>query len=211
MVKALIFDIDGVLIDSQKANLKFFQDILARAGYKSPPPEDIYRCFHMSMYDAIKQLIGLDNRGEVERVYRIGRDEVAYPVELVEYPENVESIVGQLSERYTLGIATSRVRNGLAELLKQARIDRFFEAIVSFEDYSHPKPDPEPLLLAAARLKVYPAEAVYIGDSDSDIQAASAAGMKSIHLSEVPAEQADVGVPRFELLPRAVNQLADQG
>jgi len=58
--------------------------------------------------------------------------------------------------------------------------------VVTYEDYSNPKPHPEPLLVANRKLGIKPQEAVYVGDSPSDIASAKAANMKSIYLSVKP-------------------------
>ena len=96
----------------------------------------------------------------------------------------------------------------MRELLERGGIHDYFRSIITFDDYTHPKPNPEPLLLAVERLNVRPAAAVYVGDSISDILAAAAAGMKGIHLSDIPSPQADVGIQTIADLPAAVSQLA---
>ena len=93
------------------------------------------------------------------------------------------------------------------ELLERGRIRDYFQAVITFDDYTHPKPDPEPLLLAVERLNVRPAEAAYVGDSTSDVVAAVAAGMRSIHLSEMPSAQADIGIRTVTEVPGAVQRL----
>lgn len=208
VIEAVVFDVDGVLVDSIKANQKFFEDILVEAGYEKPDPDELLQYFHLSMYDALKKLTKQDDPDEIARVWRLGNGAVRYPFALVIYPRNLKEIMRRLSGLYLLGIATSRIEKGMTELLAQADIGRYFKAVVTYEDYVHSKPNPEPLLVAASRLGVNPERAIYIGDSPSDIEAAFAAGMKSIQLSSSPNGQANISVETFDNLPRAIEELA---
>lgn len=211
MLTAVVFDVDGVLVDSRAANARFFQNLLGAAGYDAPRSRDIQEYFHLSMYDAIAKLTRSDDPAEIEHIWTLGHDTSLYPVELLEYPVDLKNVLQQLEPHYRLGIATSRIRRGMRELLERGGIQRYFESIVTFDDYTHPKPHPEPLLLAAERLNVCPSAAVYVGDSTNDIIAAVAAGMKGIHLSETPSPQADIGIRTITELPDAVRQLAHSG
>lgn len=211
MLTAVVFDVDGVLVDSRAANARFFQNLLRAAGYEAPPSKEIQEYFHLSMYDAIAKLTRSDDPREIERVWNMGHDSTLYPIDLLEYPPHLEEVLRQLELSYVLGIATSRIRNGMQELLERGGIQDYFGSIITFDDYTHPKPNPEPLLLAVERLNVSPGAAVYVGDSISDILAAAAAGMKGIHLSDIPSPRADIGIQSIADLPAAVSQLASAG
>jgi pyrophosphatase PpaX len=85
------------------------------------------------------------------------------------------------AEGRSLGVVTAKRRATLAlafEVLPELR--RFFEVTVGAEDTERHKPNPEPLLLAIERLDEGAADAVYVGDSPFDVQAAKAAGMGSV-------------------------------
>lgn len=208
---AVVFDVDGVLVDSRAANARFFQNLLRAAGYDAPRSKEIQEYFHLSMYDAIAKLTRSDDPAEIEHIWELGHDTSLYPVELLEYPSGLEKVLRQLEPHYRLGIATSRIRKGMRELLERGRIQSYFQSVITFDDYTHPKPDPEPLLLAVERLNVCPSAAVYVGDSTNDILAAVAAGMKGIHLSETPSPQADTGIRTIAELPDAVRRLDRSG
>ena len=182
MLTAVVFDVDGVLVDSRAANARFFQNLLQAAGYHAPRSADIQAYFHLPMYDAIAKLTRSKDPTEIERIWKLGHDTSLYPLELLEYPNGIEKVLQKLEPDYRLGIATSRIRKGMWELLERGRIRDYFQAVITFDDYTHPKPDPEPLLLTIERLNVRPAEAAYVGDSTSDVVAAVAAGMRSILL-----------------------------
>ena len=83
----------------------------------------------------------------------------------------------------------------------------YFKADVAYEDTKKHKPFPEPLILAAKKLKVKPEETVYIGDSESDMKAAKAAGMKFVFYSRKRLKGADVQVKSFNEIPDVVAKL----
>ncbi len=82
---------------------------------------------------------------------------------------------------------------------------KYFETVISVEDYEKPKPDPEPLILACRRLR--PNQCVYVGDALSDLQAAKAAGMKFVLCSRDRKIKADARIASLSELPKLVAKL----
>lgn len=208
MIKAVIFDIDGVLLDSFEANLKFFQDLMLKTGYPAPTREEFPAFFHLSMYDAIKALTGSNSEAEIKRIFDIGEGwDVDYDVSLLNLPEGTEEVIKILSEDYLLGIVTSRIRSSVYEAPQLAHLQNYFKVAVAYEDTVNHKPDPEPLLLAASKLGVKPKECIYIGDVENDIKAARAAGMKVIIYSKESFVEADACTFLFSDLARLIKSL----
>lgn len=208
MIKAIIFDIDGVLLDSFEANLKFFQDLMIKTGYRPPTREEFITIFHLSMMDAIKELTKSDSGEEIKRIWEIGRSrEVEYDVDLLKVPEGIGEVLEKLSKNYLLGIVTSRIKESVYESPKLAKLEKYFKGEVSYQDTKNHKPHPEPLLFAAEKLKVKPKECVYIGDVENDIKAARAAGMRIIIYSKNNFPQADACTNLFINLPKLISFL----
>ena len=211
MIKAVIFDIDGVLLDSFEANLKFFQDLMIKTGYRPPTREEFSAVFHLNMMDAIKVLTKSNSEEEIKRIWEIGRSrEVRYDVELLVMPEGAEDVVETLSKNYLLGIVTSRIKESVYESPKLAKLAKYFKVVVSYGDTTKHKPHPEPLLLTAQKLKVKPQECVYIGDVENDIKAARAAGMKIIIYSKNQFDQVDGWTSSFVKLPELISSLTQE-
>lgn len=208
MVKAVIFDMDGVLVDSSKANTQFFQSLLEKAGYQRPSPRKVEQCFHLTMRDTIKRLTKTNDSEEIKRIWKLGHDRSIYPTHLLQIPANLESIVKHLGQKYKLGVVTSRIRAGTEEFFAIAKVKRYFKVIITFEDYKKPKPHPESLLLAAKQLSVLSNEAVYVGDSSTDVEAAKAAGMKSVFLSSEHHNGADSRITSLDELVSVVSSLS---
>ncbi|MBI4100381.1 HAD family hydrolase [Candidatus Microgenomates bacterium] len=208
MIKAVIFDIDGVLLDSFEANLKFYQDLMIKAGYPPPTREEYPSFFHFSMFDVIKTLTRLKSKEKIQRIWDMGKNrEVKYPVELLNTPKGAEKVIKELSKNYRLGIVTSRIRNGIYESPHLQKLKKYFKVSVSYEDTVNHKPHPEPLLLAAQKLGVKPMESVYVGDTETDIRAAKAAGMKVVIYSQNQPPGADAYIFSFKDLPQQIAKL----
>lgn len=207
MIKAVLFDVDGVLIDSFEANLKFFQDLMIAAGYKPPSRDQYSGMFHLNLVSVIKTLAKPDSKKEFDRIYKMADSrDVEYDISLVSTPEGIEKILESLSRRYALGIVTGRIENSVYEVPALKALRSYFKVAIAHEDTDKYKPDPEPLLLAAQRLDVKPEEVVYIGDAYTDLQAAKAAGMKFISYPD-NINGADAHTNLFLNLPEVINNL----
>lgn len=184
MIKSVVFDIDGVLLDSFDSNLQFMSDVLEHFGYKRLSREEYQKVFHYTFRDVITEFSELTSSEEINKIVEYGL--AIYHSKgynsLMKMPENAGEMIISLSKKYSLGIVTSRVRKGvfIPQLLPYKK---YFQDYVCLEDTEKHKPDPEPLLLIAKKLAVHPNEAVYIGDAESDMLAAESAGMKRIFFS----------------------------
>lgn len=209
MIKAVVFDVDGVLIDSMDANFKFCHDLFVKAGCdKELTREEYSKMFHLSMYNVITRFIGTTDMEKVNKIFEMGRNrDVRYPSELVKVTEGTEETIKLLYGQYDLAIATSRIRGGVFELPQLKPLEKYFKAVVCFEDTEKHKPDPEPLILAAKRLNVEIGEAVYVGDSKTDVVSANSAGMKITAFSKNDLGKVDAQTSSFFELPRIIKGL----
>jgi pyrophosphatase PpaX len=208
MLKAIIFDIDGVLVDSREANIALFQKLLAKGGYPKPSREDVMGCFHLPLWQSLEKLTKSNDQAEIKRIWELAHDPVLRDGGLLEFPHQLEQVLETLHKQYKLAVVTSRIKAGVEDIFNQKEIRHLFDVVVTFEDYRQPKPHPEPLLVALERLNLTADEAIYIGDSESDIIAATAANMRSIHLSDTKHEHATAGIKEFQELLEAISRIA---
>jgi HAD superfamily hydrolase (TIGR01549 family) len=206
MIKAVLFDIDGVLLDSFDANVKFYQDLLVLAGYQQPTREAFIPFFHVTMKDVIRTFTKSTSEEEITRIWEMGH-RLSYPYGLLKIPVDAEETIKQLSNNYALGIVTSRIRGGIYKIPLLKKLQKLFHVTVAYEDTITHKPDPAPLFLACEKLHINPQDAVYIGDVENDILAAKAAGMKSILYSSDHVENADGYTTEFNKLPEIIESL----
>jgi len=208
MIKAVIFDVDGVLVDSFEANHKFFADLMAKFGYAFMQKEEFASFFHVPMKDIIKHSTKSINETEIEKIWKSGKDrDVPYPDELLNTPANLNKVIKSLSKNYILGIVTSRARSGIYSLPQLKILKNYFSEDVAYEDTKNHKPHPDPLLLISKKLKIPPQECVYVGDSESDMIAARAAGMKCIMYSKKINTNVDANVSSFSELPQVLQSI----
>ncbi len=207
MIKGVIFDIDGVLLDSFEAGLHFFGDVLVKMGHSKPTRAQYKTVFHLPLEQALKSLAKSELTEELERLHEIV-DNVSYRTELLSEPLHMRETLDILSTQYKLAIVTSRNKQGLhRRYFPSAHTEKYFPVRVTREDVTHYKPHPEPLLLAAKRLRLKPSECVYIGDSHTDVDAGRSAGMKTILYGGKKHGDADVHTRTFKNLPHLIASL----
>jgi beta-phosphoglucomutase len=98
-------------------------------------------------------------------------------------------------------IASSAPRRNVEVMLRALRLEPYFDAMVSSEDVSHGKPDPEVFMTAASRLGVAPPRCIVVEDAPAGIEAAKRGGMRCIGVSQATTLNADVMVRSLADLP----------
>ncbi|MCE9548957.1 HAD family hydrolase [Candidatus Nomurabacteria bacterium] len=198
MIKAVIFDVDGVLIDSFEGNFKFFNDLFTKFGHTPPTREEYREHFGSNMKDIIKTFSKLESEEEIEKIWQAGKERhVPYPTHLVKTPDGLEETLEVLSKEFVLGITTSRLGAHVYKMPQLTPLEKYFKILVSYEDTENHKPHPEPLFLVASRLNLLPEEIVYVGDMRTDAIAAKAAGMKAVSFGSGVIEEADASINSF--------------
>ena len=213
MIKAILFDVDGVLVDSRDAVFKFRKELFRHAGYRDIDEEHIAGSFHQPLKVVVTEALhskGVDNPEEIRRVYNLAFDPQIRKVQNFKFPKALEDVLETLHRDFTLGIITSRIRFGLDEIFEIRSIEKFFDVIISLDDVTNHKPHPEPLQKALEKLGIGPAEAVYVGDSDTDIMAADAINMPSVHLADFKHERAHHQIKDLSELPDAIKLIVDR-
>lgn len=208
MIKAILFDIDGVLIDVRRGDIAMYKDLLLAAGYDEPDVETVRAVEHLPLWEGIKRLIKTDNVEEVNRVRDILLEPDVLHTDLVQSPYTLVPVLEELAISYRLGIVTSRYRAGLKPLFDQYPIASLFDVIIAYEDTAVHKPSPEPLLRAIEQLSLEPWEVVYVGDMEDDVMAAERAGCLSVHVSNNPSLHATQSAANFDAIVGAIKKSA---
>jgi len=208
MIKAVLFDIDGVLIESFEANLRFYQDLFIKTGYERITRERFFELRHMTMYDVIKIVTGLKDEEKIDKIWKMGKGRaVPYRNSLLKSPEKYDEVIRILHNTYTLGLVTGRIYDGIFTVPQLAKYKSYFKVVVSYEDTQDHKPHSEPLLCTLKKLGLQPEETVYVGDTQSDIDAAHAAHIKIIGYSKSALIGADAHTSDFDKIPELVEKL----
>jgi len=191
-MKAVIFDMDGVIVDSEPRHERAFLEVLQEIGcgeshgmrfadFIGRSDREIWLDFlsRNKPVQTLEQLITMKR----DRVVQIIRRE--QPVF-----EGLRELVEKLSRDYLLAVASGSDRAVVQEVLALPGLQRFFKVVVSSADVSRCKPAPDLFLRAAERLGVPAAECWAIEDSKPGIAAGRAAGMRVIAITNShPAEE----------------------
>lgn len=204
-VKAVLFDLDGTLIDTAPDFIRIINLLCADAGIEAPSNALIRSQVSegaRAMVKLVRPDLALNSEDLLQlrqRFLQIYAENIA--VDTCLFP-HMDALLNQLEQHHIAwGIVTNKPR-GLSELLLEALgLTRRCAVLVCPDDVTHTKPDPEPMYLAAQQLGIAPANIVYVGDHPRDIDAGRAAGMPTIlaaygylppeHCDNLTAWQAD--------------------
>ncbi len=175
MFQVIIYDCDGVLIDSRESNRAFYNHILARFGLPPLIDEQLEVVHVSTAQGAIDHLFfGHPSLEEAQAYQRtINNDPF---LALLSLTPHIREVLTRLRTRYHTAIATNRGKS-LPLVLKTLGIADYFDLTISAHDVTRPKPHPEGLLKILTHFRTEPEAALYIGDAALDQEVATAAGV----------------------------------
>lgn len=181
-IRAVLFDFDGVLADTENHHVAAWQRTLASLGW-SVPDEVAARAAEIDDRAFLSELFwsrGVtegDVEGWLREKQRLTRMLLEDSPRI--YP-GVVDLVSALKNRAALGIVTGTSRENVEIVLKSVGLDSSFSLIVAKEDVHQVKPAPEAYRTALKRLRLSPGEAVALEDSPSGLASTKAAGIRAI-------------------------------
>ena len=187
--KAYLFDCDGTIADSMPLHYVAWKRALGEHGCEFP--EDVfYRWGGMPAAKIIRTLAG-------EQGIDMPFDEVEHRKEHLYYEllPNLQAVPEVLEHidlnhgRIPMAVVSGGTRTSVTSSLRTLGLLDKFDTLVCAGDYAHPKPAPDPFLVAAARLNVAPIDCLVFEDTEMGIEAATAAGMASVKVLQ-PWERA---------------------
>lgn len=191
MYKHIVFDIDGTLVDNEKAVLCSLQEVLLRVTGKEYPFEELTFSLGIPGEDTLERL----NVEDIPAVMEMWIEALRRYEDTVSIHAGIEELLQELSDRgYRLGLASSRTRELLEQDFGKLKIDKYFEIKICADDTTEHKPTAAPLLKYMEISKTSRNEVLYIGDSVHDSQCAGNAGVDfalavwGSHTEETPAQ-----------------------
>ena len=179
-LKAIVFDCDGVLFESQNANLAYYNAILEHFGAAPVSPQDREKadlCHTAASPQVLEVLLGA-GRAEEALAYAATLDYRRFMPYLTPEP-GLQEALADLAADFDLAVATNRGTSAV-ELLHHFEIAGYFSAVVTSRDVPRPKPWPDMIEEAGRRLACRPAHMIFVGDSLLDHQAARGAGVRFV-------------------------------
>lgn len=203
LVRAVLFDLDGVLLDSKDTWYEAFNDTIKKFGLRG-----------ISKKEFEERFWGPDLR---HNIGELGLNEAAVrfclrrQLELVEkmrlFPD-ARGVLAAVHQKYKTGLVTNTPKKNTLRIIEHFRLGKYLDVVVTGDDVSRGKPNPEILLKACDALAVRPAEAVLVGDTGSDVEAARRAGCFIILKNERGSPSASA-VPVVQRLSEILALLED--
>ena len=203
MIKAIIFDMDGLMIDSERVTFECYQEILK--GMNLTMDEEFY-----------KTLLGKPLKGIYQRFYDVyGNDfpiedvikdvhalmAKRFETEGVPIKTGLKSLLEYLKENnYKTIVATSSNRDRVDTILSQAQITDYFDDSICGDEVTKGKPNPEVFLKSCQKLGVNVDEAIVLEDSEAGIQASYDAGIQVICIPDMKYPEKQYEEKTFKIL-----------
>jgi beta-phosphoglucomutase len=202
-LRAVLWDLDGTLVDSGDYHWRAWRETMAAEGYDLAY-QQFLDSFGQKNDTILAKWLGVST--PTETVRRIGDAkeamyrEIAQREGLAALPGAAEWVARLHDEGWLQAIASSAPRANVDVMLAVAGVERCLDAVVSAEDVTAGKPDPQVFLAAAAKLGVLPARCIVVEDAAAGIEAARRAGMKCIGVNAGVQLPADVYVRSLDAL-----------
>jgi pyrophosphatase PpaX len=186
----VLFDLDGTLADTIDLIVASYNHAFAQVMGTERDPDEIRSWIGRPLLESFRA-VAPEHAEELDRVYRAWN--VAQTEELLREFPGVPDTLRRLREAgVPLGVVTSKRRETALLAMRGVGIDGLVPLLATMEDTEAHKPGPEPLLYAAERLGVHPADCAYVGDAVVDLLAARAAGMAAVGVTWGAGERRDL-------------------
>lgn len=203
-LRAVLWDLDGTLVDSGDYHWRAWRDTMRGEGVDLTY-EQFLASFGQKNDAILAAWMGAAATPDVIRRIGDGKEllyrQLAAKEGLVSLPGAADWVARLHEGGWRQAIASSAPAENVRVMLDALNLDCYFDAVVSAEDVTAGKPDPQVFLAAAAKLQVPPAACVVVEDAAAGIEAARRAGMKCVGVSPSSELAADVFVRSLTDLP----------
>lgn len=188
-IKAILFDMDGVLIEAKDWHYEALNEALKLFGSE------------ISLYDHLVTFDGLPTKDKLNMLTSVGKlpKELHPIINKMKQKHTMRMILNKCkplfahqyalsklhSEGYKMAVCSNSVRKSVEVMIQQAGLDKYFEFYVSNEDVSKGKPDPEMYSKAMDRMNLNPEECLILEDNENGIKAAKASGGHLLKIGEI--------------------------
>ena len=203
---AIIWDLDGVLIDSGDYHFRAWCEIMHDERNREFSAEEFKHTFGMRNLEMLRNVFGNEiSAADVEHLSEVkeARYRELVRTEGLQLLPGVETWLASTQRAgWQQAVASSAPRANVDAVMEASHIHSYFGAMIAAEDVSRGKPDPEVYLTAARRLGVEPSHCIIIEDAPAGVQGARNAGMACIGvLTSHPSLEADVVAPTLADIP----------
>ena len=192
----VIFDMDGVLVDSEPLHLKVERKIFEELGIDISEEEhfSLIGMVPLKIWSILRDRYGLKENAETLKKREQDRKYDLFQEKEIPLVEGVEGLLDTLQDKgHALALASSSPRRIIELFTSKTNTQSYFEFLLSGEQVPEGKPEPDIFLEAARRLNASPADCVVIEDSANGVRAAKAAGMRCIGFQNPHSGKQDLG------------------
>lgn len=191
-LEAVLFDLDGTLIDSIGLILSSYEHTLRVHGIEPLPREAWIAGLGTPLFVQFRRFT--DDEARIDALVATYREHnlAHHDASVRAYEGAVEAVEGLARSGLRLGVVTSKRRAAALRGLEVCGFASLFETLVGVDDCARHKPDPEPVRLALERLGVAAGSAAFVGDSPHDLAAGRAAGVRTGACAWGPFERAEL-------------------
>ncbi|MBI1777068.1 MAG: phosphoglycolate phosphatase [Proteobacteria bacterium] len=217
-LRAVVFDLDGTLVDSAPDLLAAANLLLESLGRRQLGLTEIKAMIGDGTTRLVERALAATGAVPADSKLHVERFLAAYEAEATRltqpYPGVLPTLQHLAEDGIRLAVCTNKPLKATTAVLGGLGLDRFFSAVVGGDSLAVRKPDPRVLLEALARLETAPNQAVMVGDNEHDVATARAAGVPMILVSygyaRLPVAElgADRLLHRFDALPAALAEIA---
>ncbi len=198
-VKAVLFDIDGVIINSDNANRHFINAIIRSFGKKALTKKGFERIKYFTVRQAVKEFVPELTKKQAEITADKWSKKYFNYVKHTKLKKGIKKILTELKGKKRLAVVTNRTRTSV---LKFHKVIHFFEFIVTSKDVKKPKPSPEGIKKVLRHFRLKPEQAIFVGDTIADFEAGKKAGVKTIIFQEKIKGIKHIKINEFEELKK---------
>jgi len=186
--RAVLFDVDGTLLESSEFVYAGFTHALGHYGYRVPERAALPDLTSGTLEEVYARLTLGD--GDVPALIEAHRSFQEQHLSLCSIFPETPTVLAALAQRgYRMAAITSRSRRTSLRTLEVTGILPYFPVVISWEDVEQPKPHPEPVLRALSLLALHPRQAVMVGDTWADVEAGRSAGVRTVGVTYGPNGQ----------------------
>jgi HAD superfamily hydrolase (TIGR01509 family) len=179
-IRCVIYDCDGVLFDSLEANRKFYNFICTTFGRSPLTEEELKFARSQPVKEAIHFLFRNDLDGEQRALGLLPRIDPRETIAGLKMETNLLPALKKLKEKGILRAISTNRSTTMKPIMERFELTPYFDLVITSLDVQNPKPHPESIEKIVQTFSLTKEEAIFVGDSEIDRQAANSAGVKFI-------------------------------
>jgi HAD superfamily hydrolase (TIGR01509 family) len=179
MIKGVIFDLDGVLADTNSMWVQLYRGIIHKLGISGNLSDDqITKNFGEKFQIVLEELVGKENLEEATKMLEKRINSEDWVNNIKPTPHALEVLEHLREHKFKLGVVSGNRAKILKRSLRILGMAKYFQTTVGADEVKKAKPSPEALLKALSELNLSKSEVIYLGDHQNDVKSAISAGIK---------------------------------